>query len=682
MDYTKMNLAPWEQGFCWFWYNDDEIFSYTQEDFDRRAEELARSGITIILTFSLTHFRLGYYPYWDEINASLEKIVKACHKVGIRVVEHHSAHLTNRLLDKDGWANLDREFFTRTQGRAKYDNWRRIFPFLTYDFKIYGKDLRSFAQIDGSTGEPARNVYGTYSMCFNNPDYREVYFKYMEGVVATGIDGIMNDDVQYFGDENSCTCEHCRRLFKEKWGYDLPQPQGWGRFFKNFDDPAYVAWKKFKFESTSGFYRDLTALYDRLGVKLLRPNYCSDVLKHCPTCYSFDRCTEMWDFIFQENCYSAVMKESYMDFMTEAVHRYAAAKRNGVPSMSMFYPDRSDSVYFSWALARSWGQLYTGTSEGVDITALEVPYRSFEKKYIKYYTDPQKRADLSVWFSQRTRDFTADARARYTVHMMGSMQAAYASGLALDMVMETDRLEELLRHKNILLSYAAMLSDEELLRLSAYVRAGGRLLILGDFAVLDEDGAKRTEKEIEDLLEVALVPDCEISLGEGTILRLSFRPSENEFQPTVWCDRRVPNPVPVSAVPSKWEQQRAGSGRVLREQILPGVEVLSKERVVATSYDASGARVLHLVNLADTVSEKADLVTHKNLIPNFCKDAQRLSELRVLVRDLPANLITKVRLVTPEREDEALLPYSYEDEGLFITVPKDTFAAYAMLVLE
>ena len=31
----QMNLAPWEQGFCWFWVNDKEIFSYTDEDFEK-----------------------------------------------------------------------------------------------------------------------------------------------------------------------------------------------------------------------------------------------------------------------------------------------------------------------------------------------------------------------------------------------------------------------------------------------------------------------------------------------------------------------------------------------------------------------------------------------------------------------------------------------------------------------
>ena len=429
-------LAPWSQGFVWLWYNDPEIFQFTQEDFDQKAKELSERGVTIALTFSLTHFRLGFYPYWKQINECIRKMVVACHKFGIRVVEHHSSHLTHNLLTELGWERFDSDIETFGNGGASYDNWKKVFPYLTSNPIIEGKNLLSFVQIDGRDGKPAKNVYGCYSMCFNNPDYRDTYFTYLKDVAATGIDGIMNDDVQYFGDGNACTCEHCRKRFHEETGYTLPDPEHWAEFFNNYDNPAFIAWKKFKFASTTRFYRDLTALYESWGLKLMRPNYCSDILLHCPTSYSFDRCTDLWDFIFQENCFSTVIKQSYMNYMTEAVHRYAAAQRHGVPSMSMFYPDREDTAYFGWALARSWGQLYTGTCEGFDITHFEKPYRDFEKKYIRFYTAPQKLADLSFYFSRSTRDFPADAGSRYMQPFMADIQAAYVSGLGVDMVFE------------------------------------------------------------------------------------------------------------------------------------------------------------------------------------------------------------------------------------------------------
>ena len=680
----EMNLNPWEQGFCWFWYNDDEIFKYAQADFDARAKELADSGITIILTFSLTHFRLSYYPYWEEINECLRKIVIACHKYGIRVVEHHSAHLTHWVLGERGWEHLERNFFTYSRGHAKYDHWKKIFPFLTSDYKINGKDFRTFAQINGKTGTPVTNPYGAYSMCFNNPDYRATYFEYLKGVVATGIDGIMNDDVQYFGDEYGCTCEHCRKLFKEETGYDLPTPDGWDKFFKNFNDPAYIAWKKFKFASTTRMYRDLTAFYEELGVKLLRPNYCSDILKHCPTCYSFDRCIDLWDFIFQENCFSAIIKQSYLDFMTEAIHRYAAGRRYGIPSMSMFYPDRPDSTYFSWALARSWGQLYTGTCEGMDVTALERPYRTFEKKHIRYYMAPRKVADVSFYLSLKTRDFTADARYRYMQRMMGGMQAAYEAQLGLDMVMEDDSVEELMTHDTIVVSYVAMMSDGELCKLSEYVRRGGRLIILGDFAVFDENGSERESARAEALLGTRLALNAPVACGDGEIWRMDFVPAEAEFQPTVWADRRVPEPKPVPAAVSKRALRKRGTGSILTSIVrTPKIGIqCENEQIALTAYEVEGALAIHLVNLADTVAQEEGMVAHSDLLSNFTPDAEKLPSIRLTVNCPLAVPPARAILRTPEREEELILPIEHNEDTLAVNLPAGIFSGYAMIALE
>ena len=681
--FREMNLNPWEQGFCWFWCNDDEIFYYTEEDFERRAEVLAKSGITVIMTFSLTHFRMGFYPYWKELNESLAKLVRACHKWGIRVVEHHSASLTSRVMDEGGWEKLDGELCHRSKGTAKYDHWKKIFPFLTYDYKIDGTDIRSFMQIDGRTGDYARNRYGTFSACYNNPDYRRIYFDYMKTVIATGIDGIMNDDIQFFGDEHACTCDHCRKLFKEQTGYTLPDPEHWNDFAGNYDDPAYIAWKKFKFDSTERMYRDLGDFYQSLGVTLLRPNYSSCVLKQCPTAYPFDLCSDLWDFIFQENCNADIMKESYMDFMAESVHRFAAGRQRGVPTMSLFYPDRPDTVYFSWALARSWGQLYTGTATGMDITPMEVPYRNFEKKYLRYYAAPEKVSDLAFYFSRRTRDFTAQTFKRFMRHMMGSMQAAYVSGFCLDMVMEEDSPESLLRHKTIVLSYVAMLSESELERFTAYVRAGGKLIILGDFALYDADGRKRTETEIMNLFGVSLSYNQTIRLGKGEIFLSDYRPEETEFQPTIGCKRGFTPPFTMKAVPSKWNMQKAGTGKLLRSLVTPKAELISdNDRLVVTSFDVKDARVFHIVNLADTISTEAKSVSHEDLIPNFCEGAKKLGTITLHIKERPPFEVKSACLLTPEQNEPQMLVFSEKGDGFAIEIPENIFSAYAMVVLE
>ena len=266
--------------------------------------------------------------------------------------------------------------------------------------------------------------------------------------------------------------------------------------------------------------------------------------------------------------------------------------------------------------------------------------------------------------------------------MMGSMQAAYVSGFRLDMVMEEDTLKSLLMHKTIVLSYVAMLSEGEISRFADYIRAGGRLIILGDFALYAEDGRKRSEDEIMRLFGVKLVANEAVKLGKGEIFLSDFRPDDVEFQPTIGCKRGFEPPVTATAVPSKWEAQKAGTGKLLRSLLAPGIEIDSEnDRLVATSFDVDGALVLHIVNLADTISAERKTVSHEDPIPNFCEGAKKLGAFIVKLNDVQFKA-NRACLLTPERETPVPLKISKTDGVLSVEIPADIFAAYAMIVLE
>lgn len=666
------------------WYNDAEIFDYTQEDFDRKAADLHEKGVTIVITFSVTHFRFTWFPYWTEITEALRKLVAACHKYGIRVVEHHSSHLTFNLRIEDGWKHYNEDISVYPNKDEVYGHWHKIYPFMVCDQEVApGKRICDFSQIDGRTGTEARNGYGAYSLCFNNEDYRAVYFDYLKSVVATGIDGIMNDDVQFFGEGNACTCPTCRKLFKKQYGYDLPDPEHWAEFYDNYDNPAFVAWKKFKFESTSRFYRDLTVFYESLGRNLERPNYASTVLWGNWTCSSFDRCTDLWTMIFQENCFSNIIKQGWMQYYAESVHRYAAAYRKNVPSASMFYPDRPDSVYFGWALARSWGQMYNGTFEGRDITDIEKPYRAFEKEHLRFYTAPDKISDLAFWFSHKTRDFVADS-GRFLHKTNGGIQAAYVSGLGVDMVFETDSLAELCRHETIVVSAAVMLSDASLARLAAYVRRGGRLVILHEFALRKDDGTLRTPEEVEEIFGISFETDRAVKLGTGEVWRMSFALTEGEYQGGIMAERRLEERPRKPSHPFKWYVQKAGTGKVLRSIVTePKLQIeCSNDRVLLTGYGVENGIALHLINLADTLAETPTTVQHDDIIPNFTPDGIKVPEAKLRVKLPAGRAVSKAVLYSPELTGGVGLDMTVESETALITVPGGIFSGYGLIEVE
>jgi len=201
---------PWDTRFGFFWYNDHEIFHATQDDLNRQAEAFAATGINHVITFSCTHFRWSFRRHWDVITEALSRVVQACHLHGIRVTEHHSSHLTFNPL------NAEEDYMERVlrlRGGSSLSSWPHFLEDCDADPDIGGVPLSALRQIDGRTGKWARTGYRGWCLCFNNPDYRRAYLAYLETLYAVGIDGIMTDDVQWFGEGHACACPHWRRLF-------------------------------------------------------------------------------------------------------------------------------------------------------------------------------------------------------------------------------------------------------------------------------------------------------------------------------------------------------------------------------------------------------------------------------------------------------------------------------------
>ena len=426
---------PWQSKIAFFWYCDEEIFEFSENQFVEKARKYAESGIDTIITFSNTHGRWNYYPYWSKINETIGKVCNAFHKFDIKVIEHHSCSLVLPPLESN-------KFDTRCSGiNLKY--WVNLEQFICSDPLIDGVSLSSMLQIDGRTGTISGSPYNCNCFCYNNPDFRRIYFKYLEGVYEAKVDGIMTDDVQYYGSGHSCSCIHCRKLFNEQTGYEIPDSgNAWVDFWGDYDNPIYVAWEKFRRDSADDFQIAVNKHYEGLGLNMLRPNYISDILYHNRTAYPFENVSWIWDCIFQENCYHDITKYSWPAHAVEAAHRYALAKRNNVPAMSLFYHTRQDAYYFTWALANSWGQLYSTTplndAYKDRLLLLEKKYRSFEKDHEILLYNSTKQADIGFYLSFKTRDYVKNSASENMSSLVACMQAAYFSNLSFGMVFEDD----------------------------------------------------------------------------------------------------------------------------------------------------------------------------------------------------------------------------------------------------
>lgn len=726
--YTLMQPeTPWEERFGWYHYSGRQVYHFSDADLDGEAQRYADTGITTVILFG-AHFRFSFWAYWSDIEDFIARFTRAFHKKGIKVVEHHSSHLT--------YQPVEPEVFWPAQ--LADGTWLGGFPNLRETSQsnpvLGGAHLDDFAQIDGSTGKPClssyihtegRDVhwifrhYNGNAHCFNHPAYEKAYWGHVKNIIEKAhVDGMMNDDVQWFGGGNACACAYCRKKFKEETGYDLPDPAHWQDFFEHYERPDYIAWKQFKKRQSGAFHYRMDARYKSIGFKPLRPAYCAEVLPFDTTCYGFEPARGLWDYIFQECC--CIISQSYVCYAAEAVHRYAMAARLHKPSMALLYPATKDSTYAAWALCRSWGQLFTGTNSRIR-ELFDKPYRAFEKAHKELYRSPVKRADVSFYFSETTRDYThKDAPQVYMKPYMSYLESAYVSGISCDMTFRQDTAETMAAQRCIILPYIEMISDEEAEQVRRYAENGGTVIVLGPFAGKKEDGSLRplpnrlallgmgstlregaftgTEtlhgQTFENARSRVLFDQVQgevIARGEdGTPLavaeavgkgRVIYHPADvslHPIQPAVWPkgDR---TPVDRSFLPD----MKRENGRLL--SLLTGEKFLhcDREDVMASVFETEGGTALHLVNTAGMLPAEDTDASIFDPIAQFCDGAAPIhAPIHVRLSHFdrtPARVV----LYTPERPEEAVdVPFAMEGGALTLTVPADTFAGYALLHIQ
>jgi len=672
----ETNIPAWQEQFGWFWFNYEEIYRFTDEQLEAKVKSYADMGITTLIGFSSTHFRFSFMPYKDKIHDCIRRIVVFCHKYNMRYVEHHSSALYYAPKSESDWKFVINHI---VQKGDQVEDWIGLMDIIKGDPVVGGYHLSEMTQVEGSTGTFANRPYASYALCHNNPKYREVYFNYLEELYALGIDGIMNDEVQWIGFDsrgrnNACTCPYCRAQFKEQYGYELPQPEDWDDFCDDYSNPAFVAWKRFRLESHVQFVRDVNRHFKALGYEMMRPNYMSHILYGNPTAHPFEACADVWDFIFQENCTFSIISASFAEYALEAIHRNAMGAERGCPSMSMFYPYHESALYFSWALAKSWGQLYMQTSEDqLDADSLEAPYRAFEKEHFAFLDEPRRLADFAFLHSAMTRDYAADRI--HTVRFRAALQGAYLSGFGTDLVFETAPLERLTAYRTIVCVSTAMLSDATLKTLAAYVKQGGTLAIIGDFAKYDDLGQARSDDTVK-----AFFGNWESLCAAGSIRLFPAESCCDKTQYEIVTDRYLRGSARSDSAPYVVEEQRKTTGQTLLSVVgRKRVECTAAEDILASAFETKAGIAVHLVNITDVLEKNGKTVAHYDPIKPFCKGAACCDAVTISLET--KRNVSKATAYTMEHENTVELPLACADGRVCFTIPGDFFAGYCMIEL-
>lgn len=491
----------WDARWASYWVGDAEYHSFSNRDFYRKASVLKKAGVNAVITFGF-HARWRYIEEWDKLLVILRKICDSCHDQSIKVVEHHSAVVTFNPIGKEEWENVH-------PNRFHIGDYHSI---CNGDFLYQGVRLSQMRQIDPRTGQFSRSNYQGWILCHNNPDYKHLYFAYLEKIYACGVDGIMTDDIMFNPPGYGCGCIYCREKFLRDTGRQMP-PTGFDdeNFYGNLDNPAYRAWILWRIECHREHQERVFMHFRGLGLELARPMYSSSNTNSYGSRgmgVALDNLEGFYSTIFTEVNSTEPQSHCWLRVAVESKQRNALAYRVGVPSMCLFYPHNKEENLFCWAMTKTCGQRYWGTNGVMGLkkeTGMLNQVYNFESTHSQLYERPESVSEVGVLFSAHTvwlhqdndtpPDHITMSDPASTDCWAGWCEMLMLTNIPFDTIVEDDLEESRYfdRLRLIIVPNAVCLSDKQIKKLKEFTWKGGNIIITHQSGLKTETGAWRKE---------------------------------------------------------------------------------------------------------------------------------------------------------------------------------------------
>ena len=441
-----------------------------------RADEFAKANADTAMVFG-AHFRWDFLPYWNTLHWYLRQTADALHERGIKLFDHHSATLTHRY---DSPGELQKLMFTfmhhlpLVPSRETAETWQ-----------FNGQYLNSWRMLDASTGKAAQiKQYRAEQFCMNNPGFREAYFKYLEKLLPeTGIDGLMCDDIIYFGGFYNCSCEYCRK----RLDFELPPVQD-NTFWGNWSNPDWLNYLEERRRSSGDF---IEAVKNALPENFPLTSCCTTGM------YGGNNYTaqSVHEFVRGDNIINLEICGDEPGDTCERLaansYQAAAAEKYGSQVLAIGYGFFPDSAGHLWALNQMYGiSTWFSTLNGrLGLTAEQLQQLpgdaqaasscfAFEKNHPELFCG-SPRGMCAVYFSEKTKtdSFFGCCEQGATGDFRNLMQRLIKSGIMVQTIF--DFPEDASRYRCIVLPSAVILTEEEKYVMEKFLRSGGKVLRCG-----------------------------------------------------------------------------------------------------------------------------------------------------------------------------------------------------------
>jgi len=408
--------------------------TFTPEAAEKRAAELAAAGFKAAIT-SGYHFRLNFASRDADIRRIARVIADACHKHGLKVIEHHdwTIHF--------------------------YDGYPLVFEHPDW-LQLNAQDMLTRHRI----------------FCVNNPEFQEAYLNYLRRYQReTNTDAYQLDEIQYLSREY-CGCRHCRAKYVRDTGRPWPptrDPAFWTGEHTRADYRDWMHWRA----------RSLGDFRARIGRELrkIRPDVAmfdyTTMLQSNPNGFSRGAMIEERGFdddTFGTEVNSAPFASHPFVYAT-LKSRLALGEAHGKPIWAKL-EFTSQTAYFTWAFGQTsrcslWGGLSEIEDGPPQPALLKWPHQMDQRA-------ARSAADIGLFLSRSTRDLSPDPEHFYH-EFEGWLQSLCLTHNDTRVLLESQLKPgvDLSSLKLIILPNVTVILPEQRALLMDYVERGGRLLL-------------------------------------------------------------------------------------------------------------------------------------------------------------------------------------------------------------
>ncbi len=455
-----------------------------------------------------------------------EIYVRALTRMGIQVLHHHAKNHggVSCYATKVGHRFSlmgERDFFGELVTACRKAG---IVPGAMYQVgmdRVHAAQHPEWLQMD-ATGKRC-----TFTLCPNNREWRSIVMAQTEEIAHYDIGSLVFDELllDWHNIGTACYCPHCRRLFQQEVGDDIPEQEDW-------DNPLWSKFVLWRYEKLAEFIEEADAIRKRVNPDIaLTSIYKAFPINDWKDGWDADRTAPLFDFLlgdvggasrvgFRARWYRALSRHRPelacdFEFLVGSYTHYHYVDK-GIPKpRDMCLADVMTALAngatpafesVGWSNHRFWDKRKATMCAPVFDEIYREATREIERREPwLVHTDRLRHAMLL--HSRRTRDFryhSGSGVEPYKESFWGWHSALLNGQVLYDMGTEARlNAEDLPGYSVLVLANAACLSDEQAEAIRQYVRAGGGLVASFCPSLFDETGKERADFALADVLGVS-----------------------------------------------------------------------------------------------------------------------------------------------------------------------------------